>query len=131
MAPHFLIWMAAVAVTQARAGPQCEEPQHRVDCGSIHTHQQDCEAQGCCWRPVNPNPANLPWCFKPENASLSCFNLLSKPLSSAPFDDAAVQKMMNNFVANIDVNVTGAVVASPGAVPALKGCCPGVCFICH
>ena len=29
------------------------------------TNQRSCEAVGCCWSPVNPNPNNLPWCFHP------------------------------------------------------------------
>jgi hypothetical protein len=33
------------------------------DCGWYGIDQNGCEKQGCCWRPVNPNPDNLPWCF--------------------------------------------------------------------
>lgn len=33
------------------------------DCGWVGIDEAGCEKQGCCWRPVNPNPSNLPWCF--------------------------------------------------------------------
>ena len=35
----------------------------RIDCGAMGTNQQQCEADGCCWKPVDPNPSNLPWCY--------------------------------------------------------------------
>ena len=33
----------------------------KVDCGISGTQQAECESNGCCWQPVNPNPTNLPW----------------------------------------------------------------------
>jgi len=35
----------------------------RSDCGQVGTDQSSCEASGCCWSPVDPNPDNYPWCF--------------------------------------------------------------------
>ncbi|KAK3271529.1 hypothetical protein CYMTET_20131 [Cymbomonas tetramitiformis] len=42
--------------------PSCEVTT-RVDCGYSGINQEGCDAKGCCWVPVNPNPTNLPWCF--------------------------------------------------------------------
>ena len=73
------------------------------------------------------NGAPTPAPPSPTPAGGTCFLLLdnNKPLASAPFGAAAVAQMQKNFLANINVNGTGAVIASPGAVPALKDCCPG------
>ena len=35
----------------------------RTDCGYAGVDQSSCEARGCCWAPVNPNPNNIPWCY--------------------------------------------------------------------
>jgi glucoamylase len=51
--------------------------------------------------------------------------LLDTPAKAAPFDKAAISQLTKHFLANINVNGTGAVIASPGAVPALNNCCPG------
>jgi hypothetical protein len=37
------------------------------DCGWMGVNQQQCENQGCCWKPLDPNPGNLPWCFYKDN----------------------------------------------------------------
>ena len=106
---------------------QCQPNDSRGDCAAgLPVNQQSCEQKGCCWTPVNPNPQNLPWCYqKTPPAGSSCFVLLDTPAESAPFDTAAVSLITKHFLANINVNGTGAVVASPGAVPALNNCCPG------
>ena len=39
-------------------------PSQRVDCGHSGTTKANCEASGCCWEPLDPNPNNYPWCFK-------------------------------------------------------------------
>lgn len=55
----------------------------------------------------------------------NCFVSLASPLEDAPFDSEAVMGMRKHFLANLNVNGTGAVVAARGAVPALHDCCPG------
>lgn len=46
------------------ASDTCSPESTRRDCGMpIGKSQQSCEAAGCCWGPVNPNPGNKPWCF--------------------------------------------------------------------
>lgn len=55
---------AVNATTTLVAEGQCDPEGFRSDCGlPIGKSQQSCEAGGCCWAPVNPNPQNLPWCF--------------------------------------------------------------------
>lgn len=55
----------------------------------------------------------------------NCFKLLDRPVASQPFTEGEVRKLVQYFQANLNINGTGAVIASPGDVPALKGCCPG------
>jgi glucoamylase len=55
----------------------------------------------------------------------NCFVSLESPLDNAPFNPELVTAMRENFLRNINVNGTGAVVAARGAVPALHDCCPG------
>lgn len=38
---------------------------NRQDCGHSGTEKPDCEAAGCCWSPIDPNPGSVPWCFYP------------------------------------------------------------------
>ena len=33
----------------------------KIDCGKFGTSEAECESNGCCWEPVEPNPSNLPW----------------------------------------------------------------------
>ena len=33
----------------------------KIDCGISGTQQAECESNGCCWQPMDPNPTNLPW----------------------------------------------------------------------
>eukprot|EP00047_Mylnosiga_fluctuans_P006418 m.246766 g.246766 ORF g.246766 m.246766 type:complete len:724 (+) comp15173_c0_seq1:482-2653(+) len=41
----------------------CDPQAARRDCGFMGIDQSQCEAKGCCWTPVSPNPGNLPWCY--------------------------------------------------------------------
>ena len=51
----------------------------RQDCGKVGTDQKSCEDAGCCWKPVNPNPNNYPWCFHKTNSPSP-----SSPAPSSP-----------------------------------------------
>lgn len=59
---------AAGLAEPGTTGGNCSiAPASRSDCGMpIGKNQQSCEAGGCCWAPVNPNPGNAPWCFHPS-----------------------------------------------------------------
>ena len=59
------------------------------------------------------------------HASGSCFNVQPASPNDAPFDDNAIARMSTYFLMNLNVNGSGAIVASPGAVPALPDSCPG------
>mmetsp|Transcript_91760 Transcript_91760/g.176587 ORF Transcript_91760/g.176587 Transcript_91760/m.176587 type:complete len:498 (-) Transcript_91760:117-1610(-) len=53
----------------------------------------------------------------------NCFVPLAKPLAAPPFDATAVALMRRYFKANLNIDGTGAIVASPGDCPALLACC--------
>ena len=50
-------------------------------------------------------------------AAATCFHLLAAP--EAPFPEAAIAKFTQYYSANFNINGTGAIMASPGATPAL------------
>jgi len=62
---HALLFLLPVLCHAAAPAPSCGTPPAagRVDCGSVGTTQASCEAGGCCWSPLSPNPHNEPWCF--------------------------------------------------------------------
>lgn len=45
--------------------PCAPQTTQSIDCSPEQpVDQTACEAKGCCWRPVDPNPQNLPWCYE-------------------------------------------------------------------
>ncbi|XP_023930007.1 lysosomal alpha-glucosidase [Lingula anatina] len=63
--------------------PGCSVPNpSKIDCyPGGGASQQACEARGCCWVPVNPNPGNAPWCFykADNNATYSMGPVVKTP----------------------------------------------------
>lgn len=55
----------------------------------------------------------------------NCFKLLKEPLKDAPFSPVDMTKLLEHFRRNLDINGTGAVIASPGETPALPASCVG------
>eukprot|EP00756_Hemistasia_phaeocysticola_P037212 Hpha_TRINITY_DN16684_c0_g6::TRINITY_DN16684_c0_g6_i1::g.181343::m.181343 len=55
--------MALMALVVGCMG-DCSTVTAKVDCGHQGTTKDQCVAAGCCWKPVDPNPNNDPWCFK-------------------------------------------------------------------
>lgn len=56
--------VAAVGFTQS-----CSlADEQKVDCGYMGINQSQCEAKGCCWRPVfsEEKLSGTPWCFFPS-----------------------------------------------------------------
>jgi len=53
----------------------------------------------------------------------SCFVSLPGPRDEAPFSADEEEKLFQHFLRNLNINGTGAVIASPGDVPALVVCC--------
>mgnify|MGYP001998778939 CR=1 FL=1 len=79
----------------------------------VGTSQEQCEASGCCWSPVDPNPDNQPWCFKKENAKTCPLPYANATKTSPPFSQDEIDTMGKFFRANINVDDSGAVVAAP------------------
>jgi len=53
--------IAICAAAVGAAADQCDVAgKQRQDCGSMGTHQQECEAKGCCWK---TDEQNVPFCF--------------------------------------------------------------------
>lgn len=112
-------------MTRAGALFQCNPAGTRLDCGYVGIDQTQCELKGdCCWSPAAAGSSE-PWCFHKGTSAVrahippQCFKLLPASFESPPFDEASVMRMSRHFLANFDVQGTGAVIASPGAVPAL------------
>ena len=53
----------ALLLAAGTLGATCPSIKDKMDCGFVGVDQPGCEAKGCCWVPVNPNPDNDPWCF--------------------------------------------------------------------
>lgn len=95
---------------------QCSNVKDKIDCGHVGTQQPDCEASGCCWQPSEGRPRSVggngdPWCFYKSGAAPSC--PLNYTSTGAPFSDDEVSKMRGYFLQNINIQGSGAVVASP------------------
>ena len=56
---------SATAHVPTTGSGQCSRQGRGQDCGQVGSDNQTCTAAGCCWQPVNPNPTNEPWCYKP------------------------------------------------------------------
>lgn len=81
----------------------------KVDCGHVGTTQPDCEASGCCWVPSQGS--GDPWCFYKSGSAPSCpLNFTS---TGSPFSKSEVTTMRQFFEQNINIQGSGAVVASP------------------
>jgi len=84
--------------------------QDKQDCGHVGTGQQQCEASGCCWNPSSSG--GVPWCYYKAGSAPSCpLNYTSS--GTPPFSDDEVKTMRGYFLANINIDGSGAVVASP------------------
>jgi len=86
----------------------------RKDCGFEGIDQSGCEAKGCCWKPAADS--STPWCFDgtgpgPAPAPAQCS--LKYTSTEAPFSSAEVDKVREYFLANINIDGSGAVVAAP------------------
>jgi len=89
-----------------------------MDCGHVGSTQQTCQDSGCCWQPTQSaqrflegNLKDTPWCFKPAGSVDSCKNF-NWVADSTGFTDDFYTKMYNNFVYNLNVEGSGAVVAA-------------------
>lgn len=101
----FLLALLALA-----SGERCLQisVDERVDCQKMD--EGSCQAAGCCWQPVDPNPGNAPWCYYSDRKVKQC-TLAADP--EAPFSAADIAQVREYFAANLDIQGTGMVVAAP------------------
>mmetsp|Transcript_31922 Transcript_31922/g.69889 ORF Transcript_31922/g.69889 Transcript_31922/m.69889 type:complete len:502 (+) Transcript_31922:46-1551(+) len=96
------------------AGDQCDvSTAARSDCGFVGVDQGQCEAKGCCWKPTQTEAENggvedVPWCYY---KAASC--PLKYETTGQPYTDAEIGKIRQYFLANLDIQSSGAVIASP------------------
>lgn len=124
-----MLLLAGGALAAPFAGT-CQPDAQRSDCGHMGTNQQQCEAGGCCWGPVTPNPTNKPWCFHqsggpspppgpnpppppPPGPPTACTLQNNASTATPPFSVGETETMRGYFMANINIDGKGGVVASP------------------
>lgn len=87
----------------------------KQDCGQVGTTQGQCESSGCCWQPAMSNAIRFlqdtPWCFHPAGNTGSC-QTFNYEAEGPGFTTDFYNKMYSNFVANLNVDGSGAVVAA-------------------
>jgi len=109
---YILALCACISYINALADNCDVSDSDKIDCGHMGTNQQECEAANCCWRPVDPNPNNLPWCFYGSDHPDSCKEFLWEA-DGPGFTREFYDTMFENYRANLNVEDCGAVVAAP------------------
>lgn len=100
------------AAAVGAAADQCDvSGKQRQDCGYLGVTQKECEGKGCCWKASNEK--NVPWCFNKGSGPGPSTCSLKHNSTEAPFSEAEVEKIRSFFLANIDIQGSGAVVAAP------------------
>jgi len=104
---------------------QCDVPaDKRSDCGYFGIDQSGCEKKGCCWRPTGSDSGDAPWCFYKGSgpsppgpptppAPSGCPLKYNYTATEAPFSAADESTLLQYFLANVDIDGKGGVVASP------------------
>jgi len=87
------------------------------DCGIVGTDQTMCEADGCCWEPVleenmDNNTRGIPWCFHSTDDPNPCGDV-NWAGTDPGFTDEYYNIMYENYLANLNIDGSGAVVAAP------------------
>lgn len=88
----------------------------KQDCGYLGINQSQCEAKGCCWRPVFDSekiPTGTPWCFFPSSDPNPCDKIDYNGSKGPGFDATFYDKMYKLFDVNINIQGKGGVVAAP------------------
>ena len=105
----FVIFLSIIPLMKGLICPETASTYGKVDCGYTGINQQQCIDKGCCWQPTNDHS---PYCTYPSEYSTN--NYYSPNLKSfSPFMEEEIDKFFSYFLANIDVNSTGAVAAAP------------------
>jgi len=105
----FAIFCIGIALAQDKCSVSDND---KVDCGISGTQQQECEANGCCWKPIQDNPTNLPWCFYSTDYEDPCGDF-TWTADGPGFTDDFYNIMFENYRANLNIDGSGAVVAAP------------------
>jgi hypothetical protein len=106
--------LPALLLSSASRGQECNVVEsERFDCGFDGVNEQSCQAEGCCWAPIEPNPNNVPWCYYDANF---CQSFIWTGATGPGFDDATVEIMKQNYLSQLNVENSGAVVAAPDEV---------------
>jgi glucoamylase len=107
-----LILGSSLLTLGAFAGEECSvSNEEKVDCGYSGIDETQCVSKGCCWQPVmTSSTTSTPWCYQKAGAG-SCF-VLQQDLKE-PFSSSEVETMKGYFLANINIESKGGVVAAP------------------
>jgi len=108
----FLVTFGFILVSTFAQDKCAVSSEDKVDCGQMGTNQAQCEAAGCCWQPVDPNPSNLPWCYYSTDYEDPCKDFTWTG-DGPGFTDDFYNIMFQNYVANLNIDGSGAVVAAP------------------
>ena len=65
--------------------------------------QVDCENAGCCWHPLDYNPNNAPWCYKPSSSSVTSYTLVSIDDTATGFEGVLQLKTPSSSVYGADI----------------------------
>jgi len=89
----------------------------KYDCGFSGTTQASCEADGCCWEPAARNGSfkDIPWCFynsEYEPPPDPCDDIVWFAADPG-FTQEYYDIMYDNYLANLNIDGSGAVVAAP------------------
>lgn len=110
--PRMVRALVAVVVLALVGVALCQDCQvsnsYKVDCGVSGSTQSSCEASGCCWQELYDG-SSVPWCFYPNGT----FAAPPPPPPGVPFTSGDMQTMWGFFLANLDIEGLGGVVAAP------------------
>lgn len=104
-----IYFVGALALTSALRDECSIDDSSKTDCGVVGTTSDECEAKGCCW--AESSTDGTPWCFYKEGAQTNCFGA-QKNLKE-PFSNSEVDTMRSYFLANVNIDNKGGVVAAP------------------
>jgi len=105
----FAIFCIGIALAQDKCSVSDND---KIDCGISGTTELECEGNGCCWKPVQDNPTNLPWCFQSTDYEDPCGDF-TWTADGPGFTDDFYNIMFENYRANLNIDGSGAVVAAP------------------
>jgi len=108
------LFLFSAALVASAYGQSCTVSNNdKIDCGFMGINEQTCQAEGCCWEPVEPNPNNVPWCFHNADYEDPCTTFNWEADGPGGFDDAFYQLMYDNYLSQLNIQGSGAVVAAP------------------